>query len=83
MGLADRILTHSHTFRAVLSLASFIGTFDLTFRLFALNFANSIFRFLASGAAGWRLANWLADSGTLRVVALPGTKGVTLDKSIT
>ena len=83
MGLTHRILTNSDAFRAVLSLAGFIGTFDLTFRLFTLNFADSIFRFLTSGAAGWGLANRLADGGTLGVVALPGAKGVALGKRIT
>jgi hypothetical protein len=61
MSFAHRLLTNSNAFRAVLSLTSFIGTFDFTFGFLTLDLTYRIFGFLTSGSAcGW-LANWLAN----------------------
>ena len=47
-------------------------------RLLAFNIANSISGFLATGVAFWRLANWIANSVALGVIAFPSALGVAL-----
>ena len=50
-------------------------TVDLTVRLCAADIANGTVRSCAGSMTGGRLAHRQAESGTLRVVALPGALG--------
>jgi hypothetical protein len=72
------LLANSYALRAVEHFATFIGAFDFTFRLLALDIADSILRFSAGCVTFGRLAHRVANSRAVRVVALPGTLRMTL-----
>ena len=81
MSFTDRLLADSHALRAVLCFARFVGTFDLTFRLFTFDFADSVFRFLTRSSTGRRFTNRLANGWASWVIAFPSTQRMTLDQN--
>jgi len=71
MSYTMRSFANSDAFRTIEHFTSFIRAFDFTFWLFTLDIANGIFWFSARSVALGRLANWIAYSWAVRVVALP------------
>ena len=67
------LFADSYTFRTVIHFATFVGTFDFTFRFFTFNIANSVSGFSAGSVAFRGFANGVTNSGTMGVVAFPGT----------
>ena len=78
MSNAMRLFADSYALRAVEHLATFVRAFDFTFRFFAFDIANCVFRFGTGSMAFRRLADWIADCRAMRIVAFPGALGMAL-----
>lgn len=75
---AVRLFADRHTFGAVKSGATFVGTFNFALRLLTFDVTNRVFGFGARSVATRRFTNWVANCGTVRVVAFPRTLRVAL-----
>jgi len=71
MSNAMGLFANCDTFGAVEHFATFIWAFDFTFGFFAFNVADGVFGFGARSMAFWWFANWVANSGAMRIIALP------------
>jgi hypothetical protein len=66
-----RLFADCYAFGAVEHFATFIRAFNFTVWFFAFNVANSVLWFSAGSVAFRRFANWVANSGTMRIVTFP------------
>jgi len=71
MSNAMRLFADSDALGTVKHFTSFIGTFNFTFGFFAFDIANSVFGFGARSVAFRGFTNGVADSGAMRIIALP------------
>jgi len=68
---AMRLFADSNTFWAIKHFTSFIWAFNFAFWFFAFNIADSVLWFGTAGVAFWGLADWIADSWAMWVIAFP------------
>jgi len=71
MGNAMGLFADSNTFWAIEHFATFIWAFDFAFRFLAFNVTDSVLWLGTGSMAFWGFANWIADCGAMRVIALP------------
>ena len=65
------LFADSDALGAVKHFTSFIGAFNFTFGFFAFDVANCVFGFSAGSVTFWGFANWVANSGAMRIITFP------------